>query len=215
MLAKPTAAVAEVPVNEPCYSHSGCRGYDQAKSEPTAGSGYVCCVKRGTCNAMLSNTPKYFEGGCLPFHDGTHPLGVHSSYNVASSNKSGVSSTSGPTTWATAATTTPGCVKQGECVIPYAEQIMHWTATGSGMEVVAPPDAVMDRLLFGAVEAYPDACREIYPRTAVTATHHVTASITIAVGIPPPCSPPSPSIPSPPLLHLPLTCTSLPLFVSG
>ena len=213
-LAKPTAAVAEVPVNEPCYSHSGCRGYDQATSMATAGSGYVCCVKRGTCNAMLSDTAKYFEGGCQAYQDGTHPLGAHNNYSPAHIKK-GVSNESMTNTWATGATTTPGCVKQGECVLPYAEQIMHWTGSGGEYEVAAVPDAVMDRLLFGAVEAYPDACRDIYPRTAVTATHHVKASITIEVGIPPPSSPPSPSIPSPPLLHLPLTCTSLPLFVSG
>merc|ERR1719247_3607149 len=38
----------------------------------------------------------------------------------------------------------------------------------------------MDRLLAGAIEAYPDACREFYPRTKVTATHYVEAKITIA-----------------------------------
>merc|ERR1719247_2645769 len=38
----------------------------------------------------------------------------------------------------------------------------------------------MDRLLAGAIEAYPDACREIYPRTQVTATHYVEAKITVA-----------------------------------
>jgi len=184
MLAKPTAAIAAMPVNEPCYSHSSCRGYDQATSMATAGSGFVCCVKWGTCDAQVSNNAKYFEGGCLPFHDGTHPLGAHSSDNVRTSKKRGVSNESVTSTWATAATTTPGCFMQGECVLPYAEQIMHWTAgPGSGMEAAAVPDAVMDRLLVGAVEAYPDACREIYPRTAVTATHHVKASITIEAEI--------------------------------
>ena len=214
LLAKPTAAIAEMPVNEPCFTYLGCRGYDQAKSEPTAGSGYVCCVKRGTCNAMLSDTAKYFEGGCQAYQDGTHPLGAHYYYSPKHIKK-GVSNESMTNTWATGATTTPGCVKQGECVLPYTEQIMHWTGSGGEYEVAAVPDAVMDRLLFGAVEAYPDACRDIYPRTAVTATHHVKASITIEVGIPPPSSPPSPSIPSPPLLHLPLTHTPLPLYVLG
>jgi hypothetical protein len=131
---------------------------------------------------MLSDTAKYYEGGCQAYQDGTHPLGAHYNYKDGHMKK-GLSNESLTSTWATGATHTPGCVMQGECNIPYAEQIMHWTGSGSEYEVATPPDAVMDRLLFGAVESSPDACREIYPRKTVTATHHVKASITIEAEI--------------------------------
>jgi hypothetical protein len=60
--------------------------------------------------------------------------------------------------------------------------IMHYTHRGGGLETAALSDAVMDRLLYNAAESYPEACRDpdLYPRMAVTATHHVTAKITVA-----------------------------------
>jgi hypothetical protein len=59
---------------------------------------------------------------------------------------------------------------------------MHYTHRGGGLETAALSDAVMDRLLYNAAESYPEACRDpdLYPRMAVTATHHVTAKITVA-----------------------------------
>ena len=85
-------------------------------------------------------------------------------------------------------TSDEGCVKQGECALPHIEQIRHYTTRGSPtLEQGALSAATMDRLLANAVEAYPDACRDpdLYPRTPVTATHHVSATITIAVCISP------------------------------
>ena len=100
-------------------------------------------------------------------------------------------------------TATEGCVKQGECTLPYLQLSKEFnsppgvTGTGAGGVVAMPSDATLDRLLAGAIENPPGACRDIYPRRMVTATHYVMASITVAV--PPP--PARPSLPA--LLHLP------------
>jgi len=84
-------------------------------------------------------------------------------------------------------TQTEGCVKQGECVLPYMELSKEMdspnygiSGAGGGGVVATPSDATLDRLLAGALETYPGACRELYPRTKVTATHYVMASITVA-----------------------------------
>lgn len=143
-LAKTTAATPEA-VNEPCYSHSTCNLYGHPGYP-----GYVCCVTKGTCDDRVSNTQKYYEGGCR---------GV----NYARNSSNIVAAAVGQENPAT----DEGCVKQGECSIPYAEQIMTWTATGSAMSHATPSDATMGRLLAGATEAHTNACREIYPLTDV------------------------------------------------
>jgi len=62
------------------------------------------------------------------------------------------------------------------------EHSRHWTATGGTLSHEQPPDAVMDRLLTGATEAFSDACRasDLYPRQPKTASHHVMSMITVA-----------------------------------
>jgi hypothetical protein len=78
------------PVNEPCYSHSTCREYGGD------GSGYVCCVRKGTCDNMVSNTQRYYQGGCRPL--------VTSGGTSTAANSS--TSTNHPTK-------DEGCAKQG------------------------------------------------------------------------------------------------------
>ena len=135
LLAK-QAAPAD-PVNEPCYTHSSCKGYTPGVG-PIDSSGYICCVTVGTCDSgYVSNSGRYYEGGCI---------GV----NYAS-NSSMTSSTSTSTDFPS---TVEGCVKQGECNLPFLEQIKHWTATGGGLTTATVPDDVMDRLLVGATESY-------------------------------------------------------------
>jgi len=184
LLPKPTNPAD--PVNEPCYSHSSAYRYDPATGGPTTSlSAAIICVKVGTCDGMtLSSREFYYEGGCRPFFTGNKSDGSPYTYYVGESwNVRANTSTS--TTWPTS---TEGCVKQGECVIPYNEQIRHYTSrvpasrADKGLEMATPSDETMDRLLHNAIEAYPDACRDadLYPRTAVTATHHVMATVTVA-----------------------------------
>ena len=53
------------PVNEPCYSHDTCKKFGDKD-----GAGYICCVGVGTCDNLVSNSDRYYLGGCA----GTHPL---------------------------------------------------------------------------------------------------------------------------------------------
>ena len=147
---------------------------------PTSNLAWICCVKIGTCTGMtISGSARYYEGGCKPaFGKGLHKHEAMMYY--ASRTTSTIANTSTSTDYPTS---TEGCVKQGECALPYLEHIRHWTAVGGGMEMATPSDETIDRLLYGAVEAYPDACRaaDLYPRTAVAPTHHATSTITIMV----------------------------------
>ena len=105
---------------------------------------YICCVTVGTCDSgYVSNSARYYEGGCT---------GVN---YAANSTMIASASTSDDFP-----STIDGCVKQGECNLPFLEQIKHWTATGGGLTTETVPDDVMDRLLVGATESYADACRD-------------------------------------------------------
>jgi hypothetical protein len=65
--------------------------------------------------------------------------------------------------------------------MPHINQYKHWTSAGGPMEAGTPSEATMDRLLAGATEAFPDACREAYARTPVKVpTHYVMAKVTVA-----------------------------------
>ena len=170
MLPKPTNPAD--PVNEPCYSPQSCRGYDPATG-PTDGRGAICCVKVGTCDGpTISSGEHYYEGGCRPFLTGNKSDGSPYTYYV-DRDWNALASTSTSTNFPTS---TEGCVKQGECALPYVEQIRGYTSRGSpNLEMEALSAETMDRLLANAIEAYPDACRDadLYPRVAVTATHHL------------------------------------------
>jgi hypothetical protein len=147
---------------------------------PTSNLAWICCVKIGTCTGFaISSSARYYEGGCRPHYGGgiiQTPANTY--YATRDYNVPANSSTS-----TTFPTSTEGCVKQGECTLPYLEHIYHRTALGGSMETATPSDETIDRLLYGAVEAYPDACRaaDLYPRTAVAATHHATSTITVLV----------------------------------
>ena len=147
---------------------------------PTSNLAYICCVKIGTCTGIsISGSVRYYEGGCRPHYGGgIIQAPAYTYYATADWNVPANSSTS-----TTFPTSTEGCVKQGECTLPYLEHIYHRTALGGSMETATPSDETIDRLLYGAVEAYPDACRaaDLYPRTAVAATHHATSTITVLV----------------------------------
>ena len=149
----------------------------------------MCCVKIGTCKgSVVSASARYYEGGCRPQYGAgiiqTPSMSYYASNPRVSPSHRTASNTSTSKDYPTQ---TQGCVKQGECAVPYLEQVRHWTASGGTMEMATPSDETMDRLLHGAVEAYPDACRaaDLYPRTAVAATHHATSSITVVVRISP------------------------------
>jgi capsular polysaccharide biosynthesis protein len=122
----------------------------------------------GTCDNLVSASERYYEGGCTG-------VNYHKDHQAAN-----ISSTSNSTNFPS---TIEGCVKQGECNLPFLEQIKHWTGTGSQLTVAAVPDAVMDRLLVGATESSAGACRSsnLYPRNATTvATHNAVMSVTVA-----------------------------------
>ena len=135
---------------------------------PTSNLAHICCVKVGTCTGYtISQSARYYEGGCRPHYGGgiiQTPANTY--YATKAWNVRANSSTS-----TTFPTSTEGCVKQGECALPYMEHIKHWTAVGGSMETATPSDETIDRLLYGAVEAAAD----LYPRTAVAATHHATS----------------------------------------
>jgi len=175
-------AKPEDPVNEPCYDGTTCVRVDPATGLSTGViSRGVCCVKVGTCQGMtVSGTSRYFEGGCVPAFVAS---GLIQTKAMKFYKPKTVANTSTSTDYPT---TTEGCVKQGECVLPYMELSKvkdspnyGISGAGGGGQVATPSDATMDRLLAGAIEAQPGACRDFYPRTTVTATHHVTASITV------------------------------------
>ena len=180
MLPKPTNPAD--PVNEPCYTHHSCRGYDPATG-PTDVRPAICCVKVGTCDGLtISGNARWYEGGCRPFLQGDKSDGtpytyyVDRSWNVRANSSN---STNFPTS-------TEGCVKQGECALPHVEQIRHYTSRGSpNLEMGALSAETMGRLLANAIEAYPDACRDadLYPH--------------MAPSMPSPPPPPSPSPPPP------------------
>jgi hypothetical protein len=152
-MVKPVAADPD-PVNEPCYSHSSCAKYSGE------GSGYVCCVKRGTCDNLVSANTAYYMGGCM---------GTNYAYN-----SSFISSTSSSDT---APSTVDGCVKQGECTMPYLEQIKDWTA-GGGLKADPVSDAVMTKLLTGANEPAGDGgCLSLYPKAVQEKLHAVVSAI--------------------------------------
>ena len=163
MLPKPTNPAD--PVNEPCYTHHSCRGYDPATG-PTDVRPAICCVKVGTCDGItLSGNARWYEGGCVPFFQGNKSDGTPYTYYVDSSWNV-LANTSTSTNFPTS---TEGCVKQGECALPYVEQIGHFTSRGSpNLEMGALSAETMDRLLANAIEAYPDACRDadLYPHMA-------------------------------------------------
>ena len=179
---------------------------------PTSNGAYICCVKVGTCTGItISQSARYYEGGCKPaYGKGLHKHKAMMYY--ASRNKSTtIANTSTSTDYPTS---TEGCVKQGECALPYLEHIHHRTALGGTMETATPSDETIDRLLYGAVEAYPDACRaaDLYPRTAVAATHHASSTITILVCVSHPSCPvdlrPAPSPRPCRLTHVTRGCSS-------
>ena len=178
---------------------------------PTSNLAHICCVKIGTCTGItVSASARYYEGGCRPHYGGgITQTPANTFYGTKDWNVRANSSTS-----TTFPTSTEGCVKQGECVLPYMEHIKHWTAVGGGMEMATPSDETMDRLLYGAVEAYPDACRaaDLYPRTAVAATHHATSTITVLVCVSHPSCPvdlrPAPSPRPCRLTHVTRGCSS-------
>lgn len=167
-LPKTTAADPD-PVNEPCYSHSSCGKYS------TGGTGgYVCCVKRGTCDnsvyghRAVSHTADYYVGGCR----GITYNAFNSSFIVADSihgvAQTGVFADVAGESLAHAPSTVEGCAKQGECNIAYLEQIKDWNVpASSSLKGVAVSDAVMARMLAGADEPNTDAgsCRSVYPLT--------------------------------------------------
>jgi hypothetical protein len=134
------------PVNEPCYSHSSCAGYTKG-AEPYAsgtGSGYICCVKVGSCDNLVSNSKEYYEGGCI---------GI----NYAASTASSTSTSTG-----NFKTSVEGCYKQGECNLPHIQQNKGWT-TGESLEAAVVPDSTMSVLLTSANEPAGDGgCRGIY-----------------------------------------------------
>ena len=168
MLPKPTNPAD--PVNEPCYSPQSCRGYDQATG-PTDGRGAICCVKVGRCDGpTISSGEHYYEGGCRPFLTGNKSDGSPYTYYV-DRDWNVLANTSTSTNFPTS---TEGCVKQGECALPYVEQIRHFTSRGSpNLEMGALSDETMGRLLANAIEAYPDACRDadLYPPFCVDAEY--------------------------------------------
>ena len=201
MLPKPTNPAD--PVNEPCYTYQSCRGYDPATG-PTDVRPAICCVKVGTCDGLtISGNARWYEGGCRPFFQGDKSDGtpytyyVDRSWNVRANSSN---STNFPTS-------TEGCVKQGECALPYVEQIGHYTSRGSpNLEMGALSAETMDRLLANAIEAYPDACRDadLYPRLYPPFPPGKAPT--------PPPSPPAPTSASPPpmvttqLLHADTGC---------
>ena len=150
---------------------------------PTSKMAWICCVKIGTCTGItVSASARYYEGGCRP-HFGGGIIQTPANTYYANNGRANWNVRANSSTSTTFPTSTEGCVKQGECVLPYMEHIKHWTAVGGSMETATPSDETIDRLLYGAVEAYPDACRaaDLYPRTAVAATHHATSTITVMV----------------------------------
>ena len=185
----PTAP--EEPVNEPCYSHTVCNTVNQLTGADTGTqkSG-VCCVKVGTCGegSSVSGASRYYEGGCQPAFVAAKPSLSAAGYSGSSKGRYNVVANSSSKSTAFP-TITEGCVKQGECSLPYIQlgnnygtQKLHLICgNNKGCEAATPSDATMDRLLAGSTEAYPDACREIYPRTTIAATHHVVAAITVEV----------------------------------
>jgi hypothetical protein len=153
-----TTAASPDPVNEPCYTHSSCKKYSGE------GSGYVCCVKKGTCDSIVSSTLDYYVGGCrgLNYKWNTSHIGADSGSDAFPA-------------------TVDGCYKQGECVIPYLEQHKDWTSKGGGLEQVEVSDAVMTQLLEGAVSTPPGECRKLYPYNEVfVPTKKVVSTVTAA-----------------------------------
>ena len=162
-LAKPPADV-EDPVNEPCYTAVGCRGFDAATGGPTSTPIHgVCCVKIGTCDGMtVSSSSNYYEGGCRPFFGGGI---VQTKQMTGNYVKSAWNQRANTSTSANYPTSDHGCYKQGECVLPYIELVtrgsysMGMTANDGrspdlgGKSIVAQPSAAtMDRLLANAAE---------------------------------------------------------------
>jgi hypothetical protein len=139
-LAQTTAATPD-PVNEPCYSSSSCRAYGDASQ-----SGFICCVTIGTCDNLVSNTQRYYQGGCR---------GVNYRRD-ASQTASTSTSTDFPAT-------DEGCVKQGECNVPFLEQDRGWTVRGAAtLSMTELPPSVYEAFLVGATESTPGACRDPY-----------------------------------------------------
>ena len=153
------------PVNEPCYTHSSCRGYSSGyANHHTKSSGYICCVAVGTCDSgYVSNSARYYVGGCR-------------ATNYANRTNSSTSTSN------FYPTQDEGCVKAGECNLPFLEQMMGWTATGGGLTTTRIPDASMDRLLNGSTTNQTDGCRSIYGYAVRTtgATNKVTMAVVVA-----------------------------------
>lgn len=142
------------PVNEPCYSHSSCVGYA------------VCCVAVGTCDTVYTSSyGKYYQGGCI---------GVNYKYGMDA-----VASTSSNTS--AFPSTVEGCVKQGECNLPFLEQVYGGTATGGGLSHVLPEPEVIDRLLVGLTETYTGACKDLYtpPNTNAATANAFTVAVAV------------------------------------
>lgn len=154
-----TTAATPVRINDPCYSHSDCKNYANPEK-----SGYVCCVKAGTCGNLVSANSKYYQGGCI---------GLNYKYN-----SSYISSTSSASY--DAPSVIEGCAQQGECVMPYLEQIKAWTATGSATPPAQIPDATMSVLLTGSISTPAGGCRDLYPYNDVfVPTQKVTSTVTV------------------------------------
>lgn len=122
------------PVNEPCYSHDTCKKFGDKD-----GAGYICCVGVGTCDNLVSNSDRYYLGGCA---------GINYKSTEAHSDST---STEFPSTRA-------GCAKQGECNLHFLEQVKGWTATNSSLEVAPVPWYAEAAMLEGATENVEGAC---------------------------------------------------------
>jgi hypothetical protein len=117
-------------------------------------------VSVGTCDSgYVSNSARYYDGGCIGLN--YRSLLSDGSFNL--SKISAEASAAGMTTPAQYPAVTAGCVKQGECNVPFIEQMRKWSSTGSHLNQTQVPNVAMDRLLGGVIETYPGACRDIYP----------------------------------------------------
>jgi hypothetical protein len=116
----------------------------------------TCCVAIGTCDSgYISGYRKYYEGGCIGVQYSNRAIAstsIHQNYNISLGHFPA---------------TEEGCAKQGECNVPYMEQVYSgYTRAGGALTTAVIADAVMGRLLVGLTEAYQGACRHIYPLTA-------------------------------------------------
>ena len=97
---------------------------------PTSKMAWICCVKIGTCTGItVSASARYYEGGCRP-HFGGGIIQTPANTYYANNGRANWNVRANSSTSTTFPTSTEGCVKQGECALPYLEHIKHWTAVG-------------------------------------------------------------------------------------